>query len=42
MATQLYRLAKRRDEDFTVGTGAQMTTEFGANIRGKLVVDVRG
>jgi hypothetical protein len=42
VATQRHGIAERFDEDFTVGTGAQVTAEFGANVGGQLVVDVGG
>jgi len=42
VATQRHGLAERLDEDFTVGTGAQVAAEFGANVGGQLVVDVGG
>lgn len=39
-ATERHGLAQRRHEGFTIRTIAQMPTNFLANTRGKLVIDI--
>src|SRR5262245_6513081 len=39
---QLHRISERRNKDFAIGTGAQMTAKFGADVGRQLIVDVSG
>lgn len=42
MATERNGLTQGGDEDFTVGTGAQVPADFAANISRKFIIDVGG
>ncbi len=42
MATERDGLAQRRDKGFTIRAGAQVSTNFIANISGEFVIDIGG